>query len=97
VAVRQLYSSAQTTASQVATTSIALRRATLTGRPQKVGIGRQWLQARDSGSDLGSVGEPEVELISTFEGGEIAVTFKRSADGTGYEIGTIFPRVSRDV
>jgi hypothetical protein len=44
-----------------------------------------------------SVGEPEVEQISTFEGGEIAVAFKRSADGTGYEIGTIFPRVSRDV
>ncbi|WP_328990392.1 hypothetical protein OG394_29480 [Kribbella sp. NBC_01245] len=58
---------------------------------------KQWLQARDSGSDLGSVKEPEVEQIPTFEGGEIAVTFKRNLGGTGYEIGTIFPRLSRDL
>ncbi|MEV5960593.1 hypothetical protein AB0L70_02440 [Kribbella sp. NPDC051952] len=64
--------------------------------PESKAARKQWIQARDAGSDLAGMPEPEVEQIPTFEDGDINVVFKGNPDARRYEIYTLYPR-PRDI
>jgi hypothetical protein len=53
---------------------------------------KQWTQARTAGEDLTGLTKPEVERIATFEGGDILVTLKGSAEKRCYEILSMWPQ-----
>jgi hypothetical protein len=54
-----------------------------------------WLAAREQGREP-DVPQPQVQPVSTFEGGEIAFFFRRNYAEKRYEIVTMFPRPAAD-
>lgn len=52
---------------------------------------KQWVDARAAGADMTAVPAPETERITTFEGGNILVSFSSNLAERRYEIATLFP------